>query len=70
MEDETEHLLNEVRDASKRLGMKPSLLVEKANCGNGTTWRKWEDREGSPKLTTVTKLRAWIRDQLETSEDA
>lgn len=55
-----EQFLEELRAYAAALGIKPATVVQKAECGGGTTWGRWEVRESSPTLFTVDKIRAYM----------
>lgn len=57
-----EHFLDQVRAYAAMLGDKPGTVVQRAGCGGGSTWAKWESGASSPTLHTADKLLRYIAD--------
>lgn len=65
-----ESFIAELSEYADRAGVSPSTVIQRAKCGNGTTWRRWVDGKGSPTLTTVDKLRKYFADNPPVSDEA
>lgn len=52
--------MDQVRAYADALGINPSTVVQRAGCGGGTTWARWESGAGSPTLHTADKIRDFI----------
>jgi len=55
-----DEFLDTIRAYADALGVKPSTVVQRAGCGGGLTWAKWESRAGSPTLLTADKILDYI----------
>jgi len=51
-----------VRAYACALDISPTTVVQRAKCGGGHTWEKWESGAGSPTLRTAEKLLKYIAD--------
>jgi len=57
-----EEFLEEIRAYARAAGLSPSTVVQRAKCGGGATWHRWESGRGSPNMRTAERLRAWMRE--------
>ena len=54
-----EQLMTEVRAFAAQHKIEPTTVVQRAGCGSGGTWARWEDGR-SCTLHTADKLRAYM----------
>lgn len=65
-----DQLIDEVRSFASAAGVSPATVVQRAGCGNGSTWAKWISGVGSPTLRIVDRLRAYMANASEQASDA
>ena len=53
--------MEEVRAYARACGLKPTTVVQNADCGGGAAWQKWE-RGGTCSMRTADKLRKYMAD--------
>ncbi|MCA2012418.1 hypothetical protein LCM17_13045 [Cereibacter sphaeroides] len=64
-----EEFLAEIEAFSKAHDITPQSILRKA-CGyNFGRWQKWLDREASPTLANVDKIRVWMAENKPPSAD-
>ena len=56
-----DEFVSEVVAYAQALGVTPGTVVQRAGCGNGSTWNRWLASRG-PSLRTVDKLLKYMAD--------
>ncbi len=55
-----EQFLRDVRVYAAARGIQPSTVIQRAKCGGGDKWARWETRKSSPTLNTVDRVYAYM----------
>jgi len=56
-----EQFMEDLRTYAIACGLKPSTVIQNADCGGGGVWQKWESG-GSCSMRTADKLRKFMAD--------
>tara|TARA_R110002049_G_scaffold45609_9_gene133010 strand:- start:2513 stop:2734 length:222 start_codon:yes stop_codon:yes gene_type:complete len=65
-----DEFLEKVRAYADALGVSPTTVVQRAKCGGGGTWSKWESGTGSPTMLNADKLLKYMAENPVPKSDA
>ena len=57
-----EQFLSDLRTYAAAFGLRPTTIIQRAGCGSGGTWAKWDGGKSSPTLLTADRLRKYMAD--------
>lgn len=56
-----EQFIEDIRAYAQAFGLHPSTVIQRAGCGGGATWSKWQSG-ASCSMRTADKLREYMSD--------
>lgn len=57
-----DELLSEISAFARAHQLPEASVVKNAQCGNGSTWRRWSEGKTTPTMKIVDRLRGYMRE--------